>query len=76
MRHVIVLLFKSYRLLISPVLPPVCGYSPTCSAYAIEAVEKHGAMRGLYLATKRLLRCTPFHKAGYDPVPGMKMADK
>jgi hypothetical protein len=69
MRHVIISLLKGYKLFISPVLPPACGYYPTCSAYAVEAVEKHGAIRGIFLAAKRLLRCTPFHKGGYDPVP-------
>jgi len=69
MRFVIIFLIKSYKLLISPVLPPVCGYHPTCSEYAVEAVKEHGALKGACLAAKRLLRCTPFHKAGFDPVP-------
>jgi len=69
MRFVIILLIKSYKLFISPVFPPACGYHPTCSEYAIEALREHGALRGLYLAVNRLFRCTPFHKAGFDPVP-------
>lgn len=69
MKRVFVAALKGYRLLISPVLPPSCGYIPSCSEYAIVAVEKHGAVKGFFLAVKRLLRCTPFHKGGYDPVP-------
>ncbi|VAX15526.1 Membrane protein insertion efficiency factor YidD [hydrothermal vent metagenome] len=69
MKRLLTGLFKGYKLLLSPFLPPSCGYTPTCSEYAVEAVETHGVVRGLYLATKRLLRCTPFHKGGYDPVP-------
>ena len=49
--------------------PPRCRYIPTCSQYALEAVEKYGAVKGTFLATKRILRCNPFHKGGYDPVP-------
>ncbi len=58
-----------YRRYISPLLPDSCIYSPTCSAYALEAIDKYGAARGSWLATKRILRCNPFHKGGYDPVP-------
>ena len=54
---------------ISPLSPPRCRYIPTCSQYALEAVEKYGAIKGTFLATKRILRCNPFHKGGYDPVP-------
>ena len=54
---------------ISPLYPPRCRYIPTCSQYALEAVEKYGAVKGTFLATKRILRCNPFHKGGYDPVP-------
>ncbi|MFR6394298.1 MAG: membrane protein insertion efficiency factor YidD [Oscillospiraceae bacterium] len=53
----------------SPPLSPRCRYIPTCSQYALEAVEKYGAVKGTFLATKRILRCNPFHKGGYDPVP-------
>ena len=52
-----------------PPHPPRCRYIPTCSQYALEAVEKYGAVKGTFLATKRILRCNPFHKGGYDPVP-------
>ncbi|MCL2205579.1 MAG: membrane protein insertion efficiency factor YidD [Treponema sp.] len=57
-----------YRYAISPHFPPTCRYMPTCSAYAYEAVQKHGICRGGFLALRRLLRCHPFHPGGYDPL--------
>ena len=60
----------AYRRYLSPVLPARCRFYPSCSAYALEAVARHGAMRGSGLAIWRLLRCHPFHPGGYDPVPG------
>ncbi len=57
-----------YRAAISPFLPPSCRFTPTCSCYAREVVERHGAWRGLVLAIKRILKCHPFHPGGYDPV--------
>ena len=60
---------RFYQRAISPGLPPRCRYIPTCSEYAAEAIEKYGAAKGGLLAAKRLLRCHPFHKGGYDPVP-------
>jgi putative membrane protein insertion efficiency factor len=60
---------KFYQLAVSPWKRPCCRYTPVCSAYAVEAVERHGAARGLLLAARRLLRCHPFHAGGYDPVP-------
>ena len=60
---------RFYQRQISPLAPPRCRYIPTCSEYALEAVEKYGAVKGSWLAAKRILRCNPFHKGGYDPVP-------
>lgn len=64
-----VLLIKGYQLLISPILPSTCRYSPTCSHYAIEALQKHGLIKGGWLATKRIGSCNPWGGSGYDPVP-------
>jgi hypothetical protein len=60
---------RFYRRHLSPHLPPMCRYYPTCSVYAIEAIETHGALRGSLLAVWRLLRCNPLSPGGYDPVP-------
>jgi putative membrane protein insertion efficiency factor len=68
-RNVVLFLIRFYRKAISPHFPPSCRYYPSCSAYAYEAVEKYGLMRGLALAVRRILRCHPFHPGGYDPVP-------
>jgi putative membrane protein insertion efficiency factor len=62
-------LIRFYQALISPLFPACCRYTPSCSAYAYEAVEKHGVFQGLFLALKRVLRCHPFHSGGFDPVP-------
>ncbi len=67
-RALLVLLRISTRL-ISPLLPPACRFHPTCSVYAAQAVERHGALRGSWLAMKRLARCHPFNPGGLDPVP-------
>ena len=64
-----VLLIKLYKLLISPVLPNACRFYPTCSQYAIEALTKHGLLKGGFLSIKRILRCHPLCDGGYDPVP-------
>ena len=58
-----------YRRYLSPLLPDSCIYSPTCSEYALEAIEKYGAAKGSWLAFRRILRCNPFHPGGHDPVP-------
>lgn len=63
------MLIRFYRAAISPFTPPRCRYLPTCSEYAMEAIEKYGAAKGGFLAAKRILRCNPLHKGGYDPVP-------
>ncbi len=60
---------RFYQRCVSPLLPPACRFTPTCSQYAVEALRKHGPVRGLYLAVRRVLRCHPWGGSGYDPVP-------
>jgi putative membrane protein insertion efficiency factor len=60
---------RGYQLVVRPILPPACRFEPSCSEYARQALELHGLGRGLWLATRRLLRCHPFHRGGYDPPP-------
>ena len=62
-------LIRCYRVSLSPMHRPCCRFIPTCSQYALEAIEKYGALKGGYLALRRILRCHPLHKGGYDPVP-------
>jgi putative membrane protein insertion efficiency factor len=69
MKFLLIRLIRVYRLLISPLFPSSCRFQPTCSQYALDAVEKFGAIRGSWMAIKRILRCHPFHPGGYDPVP-------
>jgi putative membrane protein insertion efficiency factor len=69
MRFLVLLPVRVYRLAVSPLLAPCCRYAPTCSAYAVEAVERHGVGRGLKLALGRILRCHPWGGSGFDPVP-------
>ncbi len=68
MRKVVIVLLESYKRFISPLLPSACRYHPTCSEYMLEAVNKYGAARGIWMGTRRLLRCHPFHEGGFDPV--------
>jgi putative membrane protein insertion efficiency factor len=69
MRHVAIAVLKLYQLTISPLLPDACIFYPTCSQYALEAVEKHGTLYGFWLASFRLIRCNPWTRGGIDPVP-------
>jgi putative membrane protein insertion efficiency factor len=71
-QHVALGLLRAYRWAISPMFPPSCRYTPTCSEYAMEAIDRYGVVRGGLKAAARLLRCHPFVKGGYDPVVGGK----
>jgi putative membrane protein insertion efficiency factor len=68
-RRSFLVLLRGYKLIISPLLPPACRFTPTCSTYAYEAVEKHGVLRGILLAARRFGRCHPLTPGGLDPVP-------
>jgi len=74
MKNIILVFIKFYQYAISVHLPRACRYYPTCSAYAYEAISKYGVFRGGVLAVKRILRCHPFHRGGYDPVPDLPNA--
>lgn len=69
MRKAIVFLLRLYKKFISPMLPPSCRFKPTCSEYAMEAFEKFGVLKGFYLSIRRVMRCNPYHRGGWDPVP-------
>ena len=69
MKHLLILAVRAYQVSLGPLLPSSCRYYPSCSAYAIEALERHGAFRGAWLSARRVLRCHPFRPGGYDPVP-------
>ena len=73
MKRLLMALVRFYRKNISPLSAPKCRFSPTCSAYALEALEVHGALKGSALAIWRILRCNPFSRGGYDPVPEKKV---
>ncbi|GAB4278803.1 MAG: membrane protein insertion efficiency factor YidD [Oscillatoriaceae cyanobacterium] len=68
-KQLLIGLIRGYRMLISPLFPPTCRFHPTCSQYAIEAIERFGPVRGTGMAVARVLRCHPLHPGGYDPVP-------
>jgi putative membrane protein insertion efficiency factor len=69
MKVVLIWMVRAYQMFLGPLLPAACRYYPTCSSYAIEALERHGAIRGSWLAARRIARCHPFRAGGYDPVP-------
>ena len=69
MKYLIIRMIRMYQRYISPVKITRCPYTPTCSSYALQAIEKHGAVKGSILAAWRILRCNPFSRGGYDPVP-------
>jgi putative membrane protein insertion efficiency factor len=69
MKSILIFVIRVYQKLVSPLLPPACRFYPSCSEYACQALAKYGAMKGLWLAGKRLLRCHPYHAGGFDPVP-------
>ncbi|MBE7033064.1 MAG: membrane protein insertion efficiency factor YidD [Ruminococcaceae bacterium] len=68
-KNFFIYIIKFYRKRISPIKKPCCRFTPTCSEYALEAFQVHGALKGLYLSIKRIIRCNPLCKGGYDPVP-------
>lgn len=70
MARLFLMIIRGYRRFVSPMTPPSCRFTPTCSAYAEEAVRRHGAGRGGWLALRRIARCHPFGSSGHDPVPG------
>jgi uncharacterized protein len=67
-RTLVITAIKSYRRLVSPMLPPSCRFTPSCSLYTLQAVEKHGLLRGSLMGARRVLRCHPFSEGGFDPV--------
>jgi len=69
MRSLFIKLIHGYQYLISPLAPPSCRFTPSCSEYACQVLAKHGVVKGVWLSTKRLLRCNPWNPGGYDPAP-------
>lgn len=76
MKWLLIQLIRLYQLVIAPLLPPVCRFQPTCSHYFVEALQKHGLVKGCWLGTYRILRCNPWCESGYDPVPDKPVPDK
>lgn len=68
MSRILILFIRFYQIFISPLFPPTCRFYPTCSAYAIEAIQKKGPLKGTWMAIKRIAKCHPYHPGGYDPV--------
>lgn len=69
MKQMLLFFIKGYQWLISPLFPPSCRFTPSCSSYSVEAISKYGAIKGSWLTVKRILRCHPWNSGGYDPVP-------
>lgn len=69
LKKIIIALIRFYQLALSPLKQPTCRFSPTCSQYSIEAIERFGVIKGTCLSVRRILKCHPFHEGGYDPVP-------
>lgn len=69
MKTILISIIKAYQKIISPLTPPSCRFYPTCSHYGVEALQKHGALKGAWLTIRRILKCHPFHEGGFDPVP-------
>ena len=76
MKYFLRVLIRCYQWFISPLIGPHCRFHPTCSTYALEAIERHGALRGSWLGARRICRCHPWNEGGYDPVPGPRHADQ
>ena len=75
MRRVLIGIIRSYQLVLSPLMGRQCRFEPTCSCYAIEAIKRHGSVRGGWMGIKRICRCHPFSPGGYDPVPELDAPD-
>jgi len=69
LKIILIGIIKAYQKVISPLTPPSCRFYPTCSHYGVEALQKHGALKGAWLTIRRILKCHPFHEGGFDPVP-------
>ncbi|MFB9859651.1 membrane protein insertion efficiency factor YidD [Salinicoccus siamensis] len=76
MKSILLSMIRFYQKAISPMFPPSCRFYPTCSNYSIDAVQEHGAIKGGYLAVRRILKCHPFHEGGFDPVPAKEKKEK